>query len=116
MRLLIADGGQRRDHHVKAIEPGPTFDEVKAGRTGDDDERESEANEAEIVEGLHGNSRRPVSVVRKTASRLSRIIVLRTRRSSAISQRPPAISRRPTTEGRRLKAFFSLPWSERVSL
>src|SRR5579864_6594778 len=53
MRLLVADGGQRRDHHVEAVEPGPTFDEVKAGRAGDDDEREREANEAEIVEGLH---------------------------------------------------------------
>lgn len=54
MRLLIADGRQRSDHHVETVEPGPALDEVKPRGPRENDARERKPDQAKIVESFQG--------------------------------------------------------------
>ena len=53
MHFLVADGRQSGDDHVKAIEPGPAFDEMIAGGTDNDYRCQSEPDQSEIAQGFH---------------------------------------------------------------
>ena len=57
MHLLIANGGQRRDHHVEAVEPRPAFDEVISRGADRHDKQQQSANDPQIAQGFHSRYR-----------------------------------------------------------
>ncbi len=56
MDLLISDGGEGGNHHVEAIEPGPSLDEVKAGGAHQRERQQRRPDEPEVAEGFHDAS------------------------------------------------------------
>ena len=54
MDFLVANGGEGSDHHVEAIEPGPAFDEVKAGGADERKPEQRHADKPKVAERFHG--------------------------------------------------------------
>src|SRR5437899_3208008 len=53
MDLLIADGRERGDDHVKAVEPRPPFDVMKPRHADESHYDECDCNQLEVSEDAH---------------------------------------------------------------
>src|SRR6478672_6770564 len=53
MSLLISDGGESRNHHVETIEPGPSLDEVEAGRAHQREPKQRHYDKPQVTQGFH---------------------------------------------------------------
>src|SRR5512140_3349311 len=53
MGFLISDGGEGGDHHVKAIEPGPSLNEVKARGARQREPEQGDADQPQVAERFH---------------------------------------------------------------
>ncbi len=53
MDLLVSDGGERGDHHVEPIEPGPAFNKVKARHPDQGQKPQRDSNQPQIAESFH---------------------------------------------------------------
>ena len=63
MSLLISNRGKGGDDHVKAVKPGPSFDEMESGHSDQGQDGKGNSNQAKIAQSLHSGSDQ-LSVVR----------------------------------------------------
>src|SRR5215813_912994 len=72
MDFLVADGAEGDHHHVKAVEPAPAFDVVKAYRPQDGEEEKAGGERRQQAEGMQVESavpgRRPQKKIRHCRS------------------------------------------------
>src|SRR5215469_580789 len=54
MYFLVSDCGQGRDHHVEAVEPSPSFNEMESQSARRHHHQQQQANRSQIAEGFHG--------------------------------------------------------------
>jgi hypothetical protein len=53
MNFLVSDGGESRNHHVETIEPWPSLDDVKSGRTDESESEQRRADKSQVAQGFH---------------------------------------------------------------
>jgi hypothetical protein len=56
MDFLVADGGEGGDHHVKAVEPRPAFNEVKACGSHGGEHNQRRGDDLQVAQGFHAGS------------------------------------------------------------
>src|SRR5581483_2533924 len=86
MSLLVTNGGERGDHHVKAIEPWPTLDKMEARCSGSNDQQQCETNAPEIAKYFHFSRGSLVVGCRRTG----RFCVIAHQQDSQNTARPAA--------------------------
>src|SRR5262249_18710743 len=59
MHLLVADGAQRDDHHVKAVKPAPAFDEMKSHGAGRGEQEQGQGKDFYQAEAMQVQGRLP---------------------------------------------------------